>query len=232
VEIEYLSHEGGGHHLAQLVGMEQQSLPDGLGWASERISAITHAGTHIDAPFHYAPMCGDHPSRTIDEIPLEWFWGAAVCIGVEEEPQGRPVSLDELRDFEERTGHRIEAGEIVLFRTGAAASYGSHSYMERGRGLSPAVVETLCERGVRVFGTDAWSIDPPFRLMHERLESHGPETVWEAHYTGRRVEFCAIEKLCNLDQLPPYGFQVACFPVKVQRGSAGWTRAVAFMVGD
>jgi len=36
-----------------------------------------------------------------------------------------------------------------------------------------------------------------------------------------------MEKLCNLEQLPDHGFIVACFPHKVKRGSAGWTRAVA-----
>jgi kynurenine formamidase len=38
---------------------------------------------------------------------------------------------------------------------------------------------------------------------------------------------CHMEKLCNLELLPPNGFTVACFPYKVKGGSAGWTRAVA-----
>jgi kynurenine formamidase len=36
-----------------------------------------------------------------------------------------------------------------------------------------------------------------------------------------------MEKLHNLEALPADGFMVACFPVKVHRASAGWTRAVA-----
>jgi kynurenine formamidase len=31
----------------------------------------------------------------------------------------------------------------------------------------------------------------------------------------------------HLEQLPAFGFTVACFPCKIARGSAGWTRAVA-----
>jgi kynurenine formamidase len=38
-----------------------------------------------------------------------------------------------------------------------------------------------------------------------------------------------MEKLANLDKLPPYGFKVACFPVKIEAASAGWTRAVAIL---
>jgi len=29
--------------------------------------------------------------------------------------------------------------------------------------------------------------------------------------------------------LPPTGFTVACFPVKIRSASAGWTRAVAIL---
>jgi kynurenine formamidase len=39
--------------------------------------------------------------------------------------------------------------------------------------------------------------------------------------------YCHIEKLANLDRLPPTGFQVACFPFKIKAASAGFTRAVA-----
>jgi kynurenine formamidase len=36
-----------------------------------------------------------------------------------------------------------------------------------------------------------------------------------------------MEKLHNLEALPPNGFEVSCFPVKIRGASAGWTRAVA-----
>jgi kynurenine formamidase len=38
-----------------------------------------------------------------------------------------------------------------------------------------------------------------------------------------------MEKLSNLDALPSSGFKVACFPVKIEKASAGWTRAVAII---
>ena len=45
---------------------------------------------------------------------------------------------------------------------------------------------------------------------------------------GIDLEYCHIEKLANLRALPaPFGFTVACFPVKLTRGSAGWSRVVA-----
>jgi kynurenine formamidase len=38
-----------------------------------------------------------------------------------------------------------------------------------------------------------------------------------------------MERLVNLGALPPHGFQVACFPLKIVGGSAGPTRAVAIL---
>ena len=47
------------------------------------------------------------------------------------------------------------------------------------------------------------------------------------HKAGRHIGYCHIEKLHNLELLPTIGFMVAFFPVKIERASAGWTRAVA-----
>ncbi len=53
--------------------------------------------------------------------------------------------------------------------------------------------------------------------------------IWEGHRAGREIGYSHLEKLHNLEPLPADGFEVVCFPVKVHRGSAGWTRAVAIV---
>jgi kynurenine formamidase len=53
--------------------------------------------------------------------------------------------------------------------------------------------------------------------------------IWEGPRAGREIGYSHLEKLGQLDQLPADGFQIVCFPVKVHRGSAGWTRAVAII---
>jgi kynurenine formamidase len=229
VEIEYMSHAAGGEHLARLVGTTPECLCGGKAWASERVSAITHSGTHVDAPFHYSAATGDRPSRTIDEIPLDWFWGPGKKIVVEPKTLDRPVAVEELVEAEEKAGMSVEARDIVLFDTGAQAYWDTAKYNRRGRGLSPALVRHLVDRGVCVFGTDAWSVDPPYWVMRRRMKQFGTDTVWSAHYVGREYEFCAIEKLANLALLPAQGFHVAAFPIKIAGGSAGWARVVGFV---
>ena len=46
---------------------------------------------------------------------------------------------------------------------------------------------------------------------------------------GREIGYSHLEKLHNLEVLPADGFEIVCFPVKVHRASAGWTRAVAIL---
>jgi kynurenine formamidase len=43
------------------------------------------------------------------------------------------------------------------------------------------------------------------------------------------LAYCNIEKLHNLEALPSTGFMITCFPVKIERASVGWTRAVAII---
>ena len=51
--------------------------------------------------------------------------------------------------------------------------------------------------------------------------------IWEGHKAGRDIGYCHLEKLHNLEVLPPTGFFISCFPHKIRGASAGWTRAVA-----
>jgi len=46
---------------------------------------------------------------------------------------------------------------------------------------------------------------------------------------GIEKEYCHVERLTNLDELPPLGFIVCCFPLKVTGGSAGPARVVAIL---
>ena len=60
-------------------------------------------------------------------------------------------------------------------------------------------------------------------------ETKDASLIWEGHKAGRHIGYCHIEKLHNLELLPSTGFTVSCFPVKIERASAGWTRAVAII---
>lgn len=130
----------------------------------------------------------------------------------------------------ERIGYTLRERDIVLVNTSAGAAYGQPDYLSKGCGMGRDATLHLLEQGVRVTGTDAWSWDAPFGVTAERFARDGdPSIIWEGHRASMEIGYCHIEKLANLDQLPPSGFTVSCFPFKIKAASAGFVRAVAIL---
>ena len=227
--IDYEDHDKTAPLIAQIFGCEVTDLPDGKGWASETVTLITHAGTHVDAPWHYFPTTGGERARTIDELPLEWFLAPGVRLDLRGLERGAEITV---ADLEAALGdHELAPLEIVLLWTGADAAWGRPDYPNEGAGLGRAGTEWLLERGVKVIGTDAWGLDRPFIALRAEYErERDPSILWEAHRAGIDHEYCQIEKLHNLGALPAAtGFTVSCLPVKVAGASAGWCRAAAIV---
>ncbi len=229
VHVEHQKHADTAEIMASFFGATPEDLPERLGWANDMITACSHNGTHVDAPFHYYPTCGGERARTIDELPLEWFFSDGVVLDFSSKPSGGLIEPEDLERELARIGYRIKPFDIVMIRTDADRLWGSAGYFDAGAGVTAAATRWLIARGVRVMGTDAWGWDQPFWAMRERfLATKDPAVIWEAHRVGRDLEYCQIEKLANLSELPrPFGFKVSCFPVKLKGGSAGWSRVVA-----
>jgi kynurenine formamidase len=209
--------------------VRKRDFPDGLGLAWEDLRTQTHHGTHVDAPWHYGPTSGGAPARTIDQLPLDWFAGPGIRLDFRDKPAGAEITAADLETASAAAGRPPDAGDIVLIWTGADRYFREPEYLERYCGLGAEGTTWLLDRGVRVIGTDAWSVDrPPWAMARDFHETGDPSYLWPAHFVGREREYCQIEKLANLGDLPgPTGFLVACFPVLIEGASAGWTRAVA-----
>jgi cyclase len=207
-------------------------LPDGEFLSNDTFTLTTHTGTHVDAPAHYGSLAryGSGVPRTIEEMPLEWFFRPGLVLDLTGAPAGA-VDRSYLATELDRVGYRPAPLDIVLLHTGAARYAGTQEYFTRFVGLDRSSTEFLLDFGVKVIGTDAFSLDAPFTDIISRFQRTGDRSVlWPAHMIGREREYCQIERLANLDLLPvAHGFQVACFPVKLARAGAGWTRAVALL---
>lgn len=212
-------------------GLRKEQLPDGEAWAVENITATTHTGTHMKAPYHSASTenSGDH-ARTIDEIPLEWCIQRGVKLDFRHLPDGHVVTAAEVEAELDRIGHKLRKLDIVLINTNAGLRYGHDDYLTSGCGMGREATLYLSSRGVRLMGTDAWSWDAPFVYTAQRFKDSGDaHIIWEGHKASRSIGHTHVEKLHNLEKLPSTGFTVVAFPVKIYKASAGWTRAVAIL---
>jgi len=115
-----------------------------------------------------------------------------------------------------------------LVRTGRDEFYDQPDYIARGPGVSAEATRWLYEQGIRVMGIDAWGWDAPLHMQAEQAKAVGRQGIfWAAHQVD--LAYSQIERLFNLGSLPDHGFQVACFPLRIEGGSAAPARVVGIV---
>ncbi|MEU2492114.1 cyclase family protein [Streptomyces sp. NPDC007883] len=233
---EILTPAQGAVHMAEEmqkhlgVEFDPAVLPGGELLSLDTFTLTSHTGTHVDAPSHYGSVAEYGRPRHIDEMPLDWFHRPGLLLDLRDQPTGA-AGVEVIEKELSRIGRTPEPYDIVLLHTGASEYVGTPGYFSDFTGLDGAAVDFLLDFGVKVIGTDAFSLDAPFADMIGRYQETGDTGVlWPAHFAGRRREYCQIERLHNLAALPgPYGYTICCFPAKLVGSGAGWTRATALV---
>lgn len=196
-------------------------------YTAYNFAAAEHGGTHIDAPIHFAEN-----GQTADQVPIDRLIGPGVVIDVTRQAAADVNYLVSPADIDahEKAHGRIPEGAIVLLNTGRAALYPDRAtYMgtaERGPdavaklrfpGLSKEGAEALVARGIGAVGIDTPSID------------HGPSTTFAAHVALMTRNVPAFENVADMSGLPPTGATIIALPMKIEGGSGGPLRIVAFV---
>lgn len=230
VDIEYIDHKKGAKVFAPIFGLKDGDFPDDKFSAVEKLTLTTHSATHMDAPWHYWPTSEGKPSKTIDEIPLEWCYHDGVVLDLTHKNAGDEISISDYEKALDKIQYALKPFDIVLVMTLATKYYGSSDYPQMHPGSTRESTLWLVNQGIKVMGVDAWGWDKPFDVMSKEVREGKKEKLWAAHFAGKEKEYCHIENLTNLDKIPaPYGFKVAVFPVKIEKAGGGWVRAVAIL---
>jgi len=229
VHVEYFDHAHGAAQASALLNAPASAFRNEEGWATEEITKLgTHSTTHVDAPWHYNSTIDGRPAQTIDQLPLEWFFGDGVVLNMTHKSRGNPVAVADIRKTLAAMDYKLKPFDIVLIHTGCDKHYGAPDYIFQGPGVTADATVWLIDQGIRVMGIDAWGWDEPLDLEASRAaEKQEKGIFWAAHQVGR--DYSHIERLVNLSALPPHGFKVACFPLKIEGASAGPARVVALV---
>jgi kynurenine formamidase len=232
VKITNLPHENGAREDQKYYGIDPKDWPTpGQAWADDFLEMTTHAGTHLDSPWHMGPLCEGKTAKTIEDWPLEWCFGDGMVVDIRDLADGQQLLADELKERLHKIGYTLKPLDIFLTMTGNDKLWGQPGYADHGGHLAPEALEWVLDQGVKTVGTDSWSFDIGYSHWSKQYKEAGndPKYLWPCHLVGRRREYAHYEKLANLDLLPPFGFKFFGFPIKFYHGSAGFVRAVAFV---
>ncbi|MEJ2249873.1 MAG: cyclase family protein, partial [Candidatus Lokiarchaeota archaeon] len=172
-------------------------------------------------------------AMTIDQFPLEWGTGPLVVLDCTDFEEGYVITPDNVDKKLRAINHKLTEGDILCVHTNAPEHYGTQNYINYGIGVGREATLHILRQGVHVVGIDAWSWDAPFSITAKKwkksVRAKQPDTslIWEGHFAGIERGYFQMEKMYNLDKVPPTGATIYCFPIKIARASAGWVRAVA-----
>lgn len=171
--------------------------------------------THVDSFSHLDP---DPAASTIDQMPLDLFYGDAVCIDVTGAAPRTDIPVQRVQQGLDGAGLEVRPGDIVLFYTGTFTAYGgTKQYVSEFPGLGADVADWIVERQVKSFGVDTCTPDNP------------TSRIYPIHMMGRKHHITHYENLANLDQIAGKRFTFVGFPLRLKGAHGGPTRAVAII---
>lgn len=172
-----------------------------------RIELGSHTGTHVDAPAHF--IRGGTP---LPEIPLSRWTGPAWVVSLPEAENITPEAL--------AAAWPVAAPvERVLLRTPNSRLWGTPEAGKRYQALSEAGAAWLVERGVRLVGIDALSIE---------ADTSG---TFPVHHLLLGNDVLILEGL-NLNHVPPGLYELLCLPLKLEAPDGAPVRAVLRPLGE
>jgi arylformamidase len=186
--------------------------PYSCGWAWDmrtgasvnvgRVVTSWHVGTHADAPLHVSPA-----GAASEHLPLAAFRGPATVIDARDVAPGASIGVEWLT--EALAGRPVP--ERLLLRTGCSVATGV--FPDAWPTLSSHAAAWLTDAGLRLFGTDAPSVDA--RTATELVVHH-------ALFGGGAY---VLENLA-LGGVPVGEYLLSAYPVLVLGADAAPVRAV------
>ena len=158
-----------------------------------------HAGTHMDAPFHFVP-----DGKTIDELALDLFIGPALVHEVETK---RTIEAEHVDAME------LDGVTRVLFKTRNSELLQRRSYEPDFVAFSVEAAEALVGRGVKLVGLDYLSV------------AHAGEEQAPVHRAFLDYGVALLEGI-DLSRIEPGRYELICFPLRIRRADGAPCRAV------
>ena len=172
--------------------VERKRMSRGERNNSSALNMSAHAGTHVDAPFHFVP-----DGATIESLPLEIFIGPALVQAVDAD---RHITKEHVEAID------LKGETRLLFKTRNSQLLHQPNYDPNFVAFSVEAARALVARGVKLVGLDYLSV------------AHAEEQV-EVHRAFLDHGVVLLEGI-DLSEINPGCYELICFPIRL-RGSDG-----------
>ncbi|MFZ5633534.1 MAG: cyclase family protein [Bacillota bacterium] len=190
------------------------------GRSNAALTTSIHAGTHVDAPYHFFDG-----GLTIDRVDIGRLCGRAVLLdmtGISRPGYG--FTPGDIKGALAGAGVADPAGWRVMLRSGWESLYGTPDYYKNNPHLAEEAARWLAEAGVTLVG-----LDFPPDAIGEKMAVPAPAPVHRA-LLGAGV--CILENLARLGDLPASIFELVCLPLRLEGEGGAPARAFALGPGE
>jgi arylformamidase len=184
--------------------IERKRMSKGDANNSSSMHTSVHAGTHVDAPFHFVP-----DGVTIEAVPLETFIGPARVCAVQ---PGTHITAADVAKA------RLQGETRVLFKTRNSTLLKAGAYDPSFAPFSVDGARALVELGVKLVGLDYLSAAAADEQVpvHRAFLDHG----------------VILLEGVDLSEVPPGRYELFCPPVKLAGSDGAPCRAVLREIAD
>ena len=177
------------------------------GWNARTLHLYSHAGTHMDAPFHF-----DVNDQTIDEFEVSRFVCHSWVIPVKAYSRQK-IQLQDLGRF----AGLIKEGDGVLLKTGWSAYVHEEKYRNELPGIHEDLANWFVQKKINLL-----AVEPPSVADVTDLSE-----VTKIHEILLGGDIIIVEGLTNLEELSAEKVKLVALPLKVKDGDGAPARVIA-----
>ena len=203
------------HDLTHTLGLNIDGFDDSVakafdvdGWNAKWLRIYSHAGTHMDAPFHFGVS-----DETIDDFEPASFMGKAVITEVEISQSSQLIGLEAVKNIDSK----IEPGISLLIKTGWSLKLGETYYKSGMPRISKELAEWCVEKKIKMLGVEPLSV----------ADVNNLDEVTEIHRILMKGGVIIVEGLKNLQNITRNEVFIIALPLKVHKGDGAPARVIA-----
>ena len=189
------------------VAFETARTKEKDGWNAKTLHLYSHAGTHMDAPFHF-----DVNDQTIEEFEVSRFVCDSWVIPIDVHPKQK-LRLDDLGIFADL----IQQGDGVILQTGWSAFADEEKYRNELPGIHEELAHWFVKKGINILAVEPPSIADVLDL----------EEVTKIHEILLGGDIIIVESLTNVEALSKEKVKLIALPLKIKDGDGAPARVIA-----